>query len=354
METVNQKILKRLISHLVYLERFKTGEVLNIMTIINQIDRDLMITLNGYSDRGLSKYRIDQMKNAVKEIYASGDKVAKKALESDLKDLLQHEIDFNTNLFVKEIPSEIVPLLNIVSPESAAAWKTVKTRPFANGLFDDWVKKVNKNRLDVVGGVLEQGYAEGKTIQDMTRQIFGTRKLRYTDGLLQGTRNQIASLVRTAINHTASVAREEVYDENKKFLNGVEWISTLDGKTTLICASLDGLIDYYDGPKQLNGKRPPAHWGCRSATAPVVKSLKELGIVDNDLPDSTRASMDGQVPESMKYNDWLQTQPAKVQRDVLGARRYELWKDNDYPSLDKFVSDNRVLTLGQLKQRDVF
>ena len=57
-----------------------------------------------------------------------------------------------------------------------------------------------------------------------------------------------------------------LYKNNDDLINHYEWISTLDSRTSDICIGLDGNI-YPVG----KGRLPPAHFNCRSTTAPILK-----------------------------------------------------------------------------------
>jgi len=88
---------------------------------------------------------------------------------------------------------------------------------------------------------------------------------------------------------------------------------------------------------------------CRCVRLPILKSWKALGIDLNEAPPSTRASMDGQVPESLSYASWLKTQDIETQNEVLGVGKATILRKGDI-TLDKFVdSRNRPLTLAELK-----
>jgi len=173
------------------------------------------------------------------------------------------------------------------------------------------------------------------------------RALQYTDGLMETSRRDAAAMVRTAVSHTANFTRTKFYEENSDLLKGEKFLATLDSKTTIRCASLDGQI-FPVG----KGPIPPIHWNCRSTRVGVVKSWKELGI---DLPESavsTRASLDGQVPEDMTYSKWLRGRSAEFQDDVLGAARGKLFRANKI-ELDRFVDRNgRMMTLDQLRKKN--
>ena len=135
-----------------------------------------------------------------------------------------------------------------------------------------------------------------------------------------------------------------LYARNKRLVKGVQWVSTLDGRTSAICRARDG--QDYDPEK---GPRPPAHPNCRSGTTPVLKSWREMGL--SGLPPSTRASMNGQVAEDLTYDAWLRKQPVSFQDEVLGQRKGRLFRAG--LKMDRFV--NRAgdeYTLDELRQRE--
>jgi hypothetical protein len=74
----------------------------------------------------------------------------------------------------------------------------------------------------------------------------------------------------------------------------------------------DGGPPWLEGPGKL-------HWGCRSTSVPVLKTWRELGIDADEVPQTTRASMDGQVPAKQTFEQWLKKQPA-ARQDACWAR----------------------------------
>jgi len=110
-----------------------------------------------------------------------------------------------------------------------------------------------------------------------------------------------------------------VRQANEDVLAGVQWVSTLDDRTMPICQNRDGMTYELNG-----GPRPPAHPNCRSTAIPITRSWEELGQDGDEIPEGTRASMDGQVPRSVSFYEWLKKQPESVQREALGPRRFAL------------------------------
>jgi len=83
---------------------------------------------------------------------------------------------------------------------------------------------------------------------------------------------------------------------------------------------------------------------------PVLKSFRELGLDIDEIPEGTRASMDGQVPESLSYSKWLKGQDEKIQNDVLGINRANMFRAGK--ALDGFIDQGRLVTLEGLRDLD--
>ena len=66
------------------------------------------------------------------------------------------------------------------------------------------------------------------------------------------------------------------------------------------------------------------HWNCRCLYVEVLKTWKELGIDLNEMPASTRASMDGQVKDT-SFGEWLKGQSPARQEEILGKGRADLY-----------------------------
>jgi SPP1 gp7 family putative phage head morphogenesis protein len=217
-----------------------------------------------------------------------------------------------------------------------------------------FLKGVSGRRLQTIEETLRYSFVIGESSTQAARRLIGTSGSPGT--LVRKSRRSVEVMARTSLNHIANTARRETYYANSALVSGYEWISTLDSRTTDICQYRDGRVWLFDSRArasydglQLEGEvYPPAHIGCRSTTAPITKSWRQLGLKGKDVPPSVRASASGEVPASMSYTDWLAGQSAAVQRDVLGRARYDLWKKGSF-TIDQFYGkDGRFLTLDQL------
>lgn len=89
---------------------------------------------------------------------------------------------------------------------------------------------------------------------------------------------------------------------------------------------------------------------CRCTLTPLLKSWEELGM---DLPEfdpSTRASMDGQVSDTLDFKEWFDSKGAAFQAKWLGPGRYELWQKGKITFRDLVDQNGRELTLKQLAE----
>ena len=130
---------------------------------------------------------------------------------------------------------------------------------------------------------------------------------------------------------------------NDDIIDGYRWLSTLDGRTSSQCRSLDGVLF-----KPGEGPRPPLHIRCRSQLLPELEGGLDI--------TSTRASKDGPVRADLNYYDWLKRQPKSFQEDVIGPVRATLLRDGGL-SFEKFARlnlsrDFKPQTLAQMKLKE--
>ena len=204
--------------------------------------------------------------------------------------------------------------------------------------------------------VIRQSMLAGETTSQIIQKIRGTSALGFNDGIMKTARNRAEALVRTSVQVVANEARMRTYDNNDDIVRGIEWVSTLDSRTSATCQYLDG--------KKWNTKRhpmghsrkfpgPTAHWNCRSTQVPILKSWEELGAKGKfkEIPKSTRASMDGQVSSKVNYEKWLKGKDKTFQMDALGAGKWELWQAGKVGFKDLVDQSGNPVSLATLKTK---
>lgn len=362
-DTVNERLHDRAISHAVDLTRYGNGVVRRMMAILNRVDPDLVAQIAAALERlppsSFTVSRLESLLGSVREINAAAYRRVFDGLRTEIGAHAAYEAGYQADLLASLIPDEVLVRVGFYRVAPDQVYAAALSRPFQGGLLKDWAASIEADRMKAVRNAIRVGYVEGQTTDQIVRRIRGTRAAQYSDGVLEGSRRNLASIVRTAVSHTAATARGEVYQANADLIKATAWVSTLDLRTTSECIIRDGKQYTADASHKPIGHKVPwlqgpgrLHFGCRSTEAPVVKSLKELGIDIPDLPEASRASMDGQVPKSTTYSDWLARQSAARQDDILGPKRGQLLRQGGLSTDQLFSNRGDFLTLDQLRERD--
>lgn len=362
MPSVNERLADAAVSHAIDLTRFSNGAVRRMIALLNRADADLFAQLMAALERvpqsAFQIERIDSLLDSVRDINARAYEALRSGLEVELRDLVAYEADHQLQLFQSVIPAAVQAHVSFVAVSAEQVYAAALARPLQGRLLREWAASIETDKLMRIRDALRIGFVEGETIDQMVRRIRGTRARGYSDGLIEIDRRNAQAVVRTATSHVAGFTRDRFMDANADLIASVSWTSTLDGLTTSECRIRDGLRYTTTDHKPVGHKVPwnsgpgRLHWNCRSTSAPVLKSWRDLGIDMDELPASTRASMDGQVPEDQTYAQWLKKQSAARQDEILGPTRGKLMRAGKL-DMDRFHDDKgKWLTLDELRARD--
>lgn len=346
MATANDNLLSETLQRDVDLERYRRGQVTRMLAFLARLEEDLVAQINRLDPTAVGPSyraaRLARLLAAVQERIDQYGDMLEKTLIPEFQQLAVDEGKFGAHLL-----GDVPPVaLDVVTPSNALLRAAVTARPFQGRLLREWVSEHAASVRMRLRNSIRMGVAQGEGIDQIVRRVRGTKAAGYRDGVMEVNRRGAEAMVRTAVSHTVNAARAVTYEENADLVKGVRWVSTLDSRTSITCASLDGRVFPLS-----SGPRPPAHVNCRSSTAPVLKSWKELGIPLGEAPSGTRASMDGQVAGGVTYGGWLGTRTRAFQDEVLGPTRADLWRRGKVP-LEKFTDySGRSLTLEQLRGR---
>lgn len=336
--TVNDELFDLAVRHQVNLDAYEAGVVRRIIALLNRVQPDIVAQLQTIeSDWSLS--RLDALLEAVADIIGTGYAALERELVAEVQDFADYEAEYQESSLTRTIPVDV----DIVSPSREQIRAAAMARPFQGRLLREWARGIDATARQRVRDAVRIGFVEGEPASRIVQRVRGTKARKYEDGILQINRRDAEAVIRTAVAHTAAVARAEVFEANDDIIKAVRWVSTLDGRTSAICRARDGqMYPVKSGP------RPPAHFRCRSTVVPVTKSYRELGLDIDDLPESTRASMNGQVPGDQNYDQWLRKQPEAFQNEVLGPEKAKLFREG--LTMDRFVTRaGRELTLAELR-----
>lgn len=362
MPTVNQQLADESVAHAISLDKYKAGVLRRIIALLNRSDSQLVEELGKALERlppeSFKVERLEALLDEVRQVNATAYAQVTEVLQTDLTQLSDYEVNWQQKLLETVIPEPVLVRFPLVRISAEQVYAAAMARPFQGRLLKDWASTVEADRMVKVRNAVSTGYLEGKTTDQIIRSVRGTKVNGYADGFLERPRQDLATVIRSAVSHTASVARENLYQANSDILAAEDWTSTLDTKTSEPCRIRDKL-PYTVGTHQPIGHKVPwlqgpgrLHFNCRSTSSPRTKSWSELGIPIDEMTGKQRASMDGAVPADMNYSQWLARQSPERQAEVLGPQRYQMYKEGRI-GLDQLYSPTgEALTIKQLKALD--
>ena len=226
----------------------------------------------------------------------------------------------------------------------------------------DWWAGQSNNLKTRFTRTMRQGLLLNESTSDLVRRVRGTRENDFKDGIMNNTYNQAKSLVRTSLISVNNQSKIDLYESNSDVIKAIQWSSTLDSRTTLICMSLDGLTWDIITKKPIGHDKPfpgnTAHFGERSTQIPVLKTANQISRSSgsnkrkiNKLTEPQRTSIDGEVPATTTYEQFLKNKPKSFQVKALGAERQKLFEEGKLPFSKLIDQSHRPLTIDQLESR---
>lgn len=343
-QTVNDKIRDRGIAHAVYLERLKRSEAERVVRFLDtDVIPDLLEKLGArlvlIEERGwdigpATTKRLQDMVGVMQETVDAWST----GLSADLAERSER-IGVAEARWQDEAVQAVLPIQwDTVIPPTPFIAAAVVQSPIDGVLLKDIVGKLGNGTKAHLEKAIRIGIAEGESIDRIARRVRDVGDF---------SKRSAEAVVRTAVGHASSLGREAYYSENQDLIKKVQWVATLDTRTCPSCRALDGKV--YEHGK---GPRPPRHISCRCSSAPVLKSLRELGFDVDDFPPSTRASMNGQVSETETYATWLRKMPATIQDEALGPTRGKLFRAGKLEVGDFVDRGGDPYTLEELRRRE--
>lgn len=335
-------LLTSLISHQIWLQRTASGEVKDLAPFIQEMRDEIKRQVLLFGDDGRSAARLNKLLRDLEEALAglTGDWQTK--LTEDLKELAKYEAEWNVKTLTANVNAEFV------TPTAEQVWTAAEFQPLSlsdkpvdfTKLMDGW-GETEVSRL--VTGV-KMGFVQGQTTRQIVKNVVGA------GGLADISERNAATVIRTALSHVSNEARNETYRQNDDIIEKYEWVSTLDSRTSTICRVRDGMT-WGIG----KGPMPPAHFGCRSTTAPVISS--EFDFLDKGAKRAAKGADGGtQVSADTTYYEFLKQQPAWFQDQALGPVRGKIFRNSGIsPEEFRVISVDgfgNPLTLKQMAELD--
>lgn len=404
MANANDRLFDLSLRHQIDLRRFTVGELKRILRLLESIDAEVTKKLRrdlvGLADGTPLSFTPNQEKR-LQAIFADVALVREagwKQVTGETTKSLEELAVIEADVELKTIQSASPVVLQLTGVEVSQLRAVAVSRPFHGKLLGEWFQGLEVADRQRLEQAVRLGLAQGENLDTIVRRVVGTRANNYKDGAMTISRRNAEAVVRTAINHTSNVAREEVWSRNADILVGLRVTATLDGRTSAVCRARDGQYapvgsnPLPPGVEQLSppGARPPFHINCRTTMVPILGGEQILGERATVKDTRTRKTREkdfraeareaagdkwkdmseadrrkavarirdkwsreniGHEPEATNYNGWLKKQPAAFQDEVLGAAKGKLFRQGGL-ELNQYVDRNgNELTLEQLRGR---
>lgn len=242
MPTANEEILDATISHSVGVEKYSNDTVRKILAALMRSNERLALELQAAIMKApKTRFNIERLESllfsvnqTLKESFYASDK----QLQLDLKDFADYEASFQAMMLKDALPA-VVSVGSVVGDQVYAA---AMARPFQGILLKDALQGINAATQAKIKQTITAGIIENRTTDQIVREIIGTKAKNYADGLMNKSRRDVETIVRSSISHVAAVGRDMTAKKNEDIIKAVKWVSTIDLRTTDTCFPAETLV----------------------------------------------------------------------------------------------------------------
>lgn len=338
--TITQDLFDRQVEHLILTRRYQDAARLLIEQESSR-HRGLLSRLFGARAPTLTLELEREVTRHVQQLYSIG--------ASAVGDYIGAELDFQVNSLRRSVDSWYT--VQTVNRGDLARSITAKPLKLALDTADhDTLHKsfmaVGNSEMTRINARIRRGIAAGKDDTTLVADVLKTTRL---------TEQQAKTLVVTHFTQAESTVKAEVARVNSDLLSGFVFTAILDGRTSKICSSYDGLVQPVDNVRI----RPPLHWNCRSTLAFVIKPKSTL--LQSNSPFINKAKLalvedsrlSGRVPAVESFTDWLRRQTMATKMSHLGSEeKVALLESGSLTMADFFSIKGNPISLAALRVKD--
>lgn len=337
---VSDKLLDLTIIRQLLLERVIAGQSAAVNKQLDAIAAALQKQLKG---KEFTEYQGKRLDKAIAEL-----KAIVTVNEPNLSDLTTSEATFFRDTMVSVG-------IDVVLPPVSAIETIAQNSLIQGATIGNWFSRLTESVRFDIERTIKNGVSLGQTNAQIAKEILGVGD-KGGQPIAKARRDAMA-ITRTAVQTVAKDARLASLEANANIIKAVQWVSTLDSRTSEICMARSGKTWSYPDFKPIGHKipwngGPPAHWNCRSSFIPITKSFEELtgGKIKDKVEPATRASMDGYVAADLTFDQFLKNKPPEFADKMLGNGRAELWRSGKITLNQLLDQRGNPLTLAQLKR----
>lgn len=322
MPSTPQQLIDQATRHAVYLERYKSGAVNDYIALLKKMRKAVISELDG-EITDWNRTRLNKQLAAIRASLKDASSPIEDVMRKQVAELASYEAEFETRSldsvtvnYQFDVPSDN-QLISAVYSQPLQV-----TGPYQGELLETYIADWSKNTIKRVNGAIRLGFAQGKTTQQLIRDLDAS------DGAFSQSRRDWENIVRTGLAHTANESRQATWKANSDIVKAYRIVATIDSGTTATCRSLD-TKEFPLG----KGPVPPFHVNCRTTTVAVLD--KRFAILDKGGTRSARDPKTGDVisiSSKESYYGWLKRQPVKVQDSIVGPTRGQLMRNGGLTS----------------------
>lgn len=351
---VNEELRDLLLKRSHYVQMFENGTVKEVIQYYHTTKAELMrrvARLEQYGTGFTLQYRLDRLNSQIQEI----DTILRNATDDAIRDFSYNFNGFanDQNEFTQGILRDNFGKINVnISSIPLQHVVEIVNTPIGGATYAERMINRYGEDLFLIKQELTQAVIQGQDMAKAGRRLFG-RGIGLGGTIGERNAQQLLMIARTEIQRIQNSVNHRIYEENSDILKGEQYVATLDDRTCISCGVLDGKVFYFNKNPVSLSEQPPIHPLCRCTLAPITKSWRELGVNANEVSPGTRASFSGQVPEVLRYRDWLKAQESRspgFALDILGPKRYKLWTEGRV-NFEQMATSNRILTLEELRNK---
>lgn len=235
------KAIDLLVLHRINFERYSDGVVRRMAAQLNKADADifarmLLLLEDMPRDRTEQAAYLDSLLKSVQTLNSQAYAGLAGQVQRDIRQASDSEAAWNNRLYGSMASGE--PLALVTADQVYAA---ALARPFQGTLLREVFPELGEARMRRMRDTIRTGFTTGKTGPQIVRELRGTKSSGFVDGFVEIDRRHLATVVNTALSHTAAVARERWEKENEDVVGSVMWLATLDSRTSSSCFPADTL-----------------------------------------------------------------------------------------------------------------
>lgn len=360
---VNAAIQDILIGNQVDLVKLEGTMRAQVLDVLKELEADLIKRLAKADPTlpALTKFqqqRLTRLLQQTQSVIGSSFATARRLTNAELIKLAEIESALAGGSIQTAIGTELgIPSLNRQTLQAIVNDGLIQGAPSR-----EWWAKQAANTQAAFSQQMRLGVLAGENVGQLANRV---------RGLMNIPKHQAEALARTSTISVSNLARLRTYQENAHLIKAIKWLSTLDSRTTDICKGLDGLmwdpVTFEPIGHSTSFPGPTAHWNCRSTQIPITRSYEELAKIKTDQAKSTalklqaagagtRSALNGQVPASIGYEQWLllkeTAEPGFALRTkALTPGKYSLWKQGKLDFKELIDQSANPITVKELQQQ---